>query len=423
MAGNKRKNPETIDQSVVLASSLHVPTAGIYNNVSSSTVVQNLHHRSYVSAVTPGFKNAKILPWNPYSMVSTNTSSTTKMYDRDIIYKTQPEYNGYSRSQTLWHEGVVDLTKSQFFLAEAEALCSSRTAKQFNNISINLGVAFGERQQTINLIENTAKRIVHAARAVKRLRFGDAARALGMRGFTLKDEKQLIRIARKATTGLHPAKRPQGYLASTWLELQYGWKPLLNDVYGAAELLGSRLRSDTFSQRTYSSATVTKTETLDVMYSGLIAKNAHVLYRQSTCKYYTEFTTSNEVRQAFAVTGLSNPLLIAWELVPFSFVVDWFLPVGNFVEQLSAYDGFNVVNVRRVRFHRGSSQASWASTKFSGSDPAYKDVWKGDGEHNIVSHYRDTIARPAFVPLSFKNPISASHAMSALSLLQVIFGR
>jgi hypothetical protein len=30
--------------------------------------------------------------------------------------------------------------------------------------------------------------------------------------------------------------------------------------------------------------------------------------------------------------GLLNPLQVAWELVPFSFVVDWILPIGSFLE-------------------------------------------------------------------------------------------
>jgi hypothetical protein len=29
--------------------------------------------------------------------------------------------------------------------------------------------------------------------------------------------------------------------------------------------------------------------------------------------------------------GLVNPLEIAWEVVPYSFVVDWFLPVGSYI--------------------------------------------------------------------------------------------
>lgn len=33
--------------------------------------------------------------------------------------------------------------------------------------------------------------------------------------------------------------------------------------------------------------------------------------------------------------GLTNPLALAWELFPMSFVINWFLPIGNFLAGLS----------------------------------------------------------------------------------------
>lgn len=30
--------------------------------------------------------------------------------------------------------------------------------------------------------------------------------------------------------------------------------------------------------------------------------------------------------------GLQDPELVAWELVPFSFVCDWFIPIGNYLQ-------------------------------------------------------------------------------------------
>jgi hypothetical protein len=40
-----------------------------------------------------------------------------------------------------------------------------------------------------------------------------------------------------------------------------------------------------------------------------------------------------------ASIGLINPSTVVWELIPFSFVVDWFLPIGNFLHGLSALTG------------------------------------------------------------------------------------
>jgi hypothetical protein len=35
-------------------------------------------------------------------------------------------------------------------------------------------------------------------------------------------------------------------------------------------------------------------------------------------------------------TGLLNPALLYWELMPYSFVVDWFIPVGDVLASLTA---------------------------------------------------------------------------------------
>ena len=48
----------------------------------------------------------------------------------------------------------------------------------------------------------------------------------------------------------------------------------------------------------------------------------------------------NEKARTMAQWNLgSNPLLTAWELVPYSFVVDWFVPIGDFINQYASTDG------------------------------------------------------------------------------------
>jgi hypothetical protein len=42
--------------------------------------------------------------------------------------------------------------------------------------------------------------------------------------------------------------------------------------------------------------------------------------------------------------GVVNPLSIAWEVIPFSFVVDWFIPVGQVLEACTATMGLSFVD-------------------------------------------------------------------------------
>lgn len=43
-------------------------------------------------------------------------------------------------------------------------------------------------------------------------------------------------------------------------------------------------------------------------------------------------------------TVILSPLLTAWELVPYSFVIDWFLPIGDFLAQYSSTDGLTFLS-------------------------------------------------------------------------------
>lgn len=83
---------------------------------------------------------------------------------------------------------------------------------------------------------------------------------------------------------------------------------------------------------------------------------------------------SNHVKRMRAylqILGFNNPLRTIWELTPFSFVIDWFIPIGDFLEQFS-FDYFDstvsveeyciswkttVPHVVRVEFERSTTSA------------------------------------------------------------------
>jgi len=46
--------------------------------------------------------------------------------------------------------------------------------------------------------------------------------------------------------------------------------------------------------------------------------------------------------QAFKRLGLLNPVAVLWEVVPLSFVVDWFIPIGTYLASLDAMAGVSI---------------------------------------------------------------------------------
>jgi len=269
--------------------------------------------------------------------------------------------------------------------------------------SVNYAVAFAERNQTAKLVGDTAIRLVKSLRQLRRGHVRDAMRTLG--------------IASKR-------QEPRGNsVPQKWLELQYGWKPLLSDVYGACDDLSKRRKDDwsvTAKGRAKSVA--------NLVYSKPLRSSEHYF---DGCNVVTEVKRSvfaridaqptNEVLISLSSVGITNPGLIAWELVPFSFVVDWFLPIGDWLNSLDATLGFQIV---------GYSNSYLVKAKWD-------DVFDGStsvGIERLECHYRGSkrlvyldrqvstsLPLPAFP--SLKDPRSLGHMANALALLAQVFRR
>jgi hypothetical protein len=94
----------------------------------------------------------------------------------------------------------------------------------------NLGVAVAEGKQTVSLVVSTLGKLVNVVRSLKKGRFDLALRHLG--GSPSK-HKQLY-PSRKMRSD--PRSLTSKDISASWLELQYGWTPLLSDVYQAENL-------------------------------------------------------------------------------------------------------------------------------------------------------------------------------------------
>lgn len=128
-------------------------------------------------------------------------------------------------------------------------------------------------------------------------------------------------------------------VADSWLEMQYGWKPLLSDIYGASEELRDEDRRKDQIVRVARVLTRTS-EDPGYSYPGTEVQGSCLL----SLKAYAFYRVSDETQVWLSSLGLLNPLEIAWELTPFSFVVDWFIPVGDWLTGLTASTGMQFID-------------------------------------------------------------------------------
>lgn len=148
---------------------------------------------------------------------------------------------------------------------------------------------------------------------------------------------------------------------SLWLQARYGWIPLLSDLKGAVESLDYHMGEKPPKLTVRARNIVTRTT--DTKQPDLMPWLSHIVAKVTATE---ELGVMVRVRMDADVldqrvlnlvdTGIQDPLLVAWELVPLSFVVDWFVGIGNYLDGLNALAGLS---------YRGGSSTAYRTLRRS----------------------------------------------------------
>jgi hypothetical protein len=305
-------------------------------------------------------------------------------------------------------------------------LALNRHYKKLQNQKIDLATETAQAMQTVNMIADLAKRAATALISLKKLDVVSAFKAL------------------------FPTSRKE--LANDYLVYQYGIKPLLGDIVGAAEHLAEYVirarpvKSNGHAQKTIVTEIIPPVDEWD----GLRGKS---VFCQSTVKirvkYGSIFGISDDLARQAAQLGFTNPANVVWELVPFSFVADWFLPIGDFLSSLTALNGLSIRESYKTVFieHTEYRLAGVGTDEFQPapltksvieeyppytigaphpiSSSGYLFVIGGQMIQQVKTVYckREVIPLPD-VPLPrFKSPISLVHLEEALALITQLRGK
>lgn len=304
------------------------------------------------SVKTPNFRTIKKkdLPWNNYSQIVTRANEEPGV----IGDTTWAEFRDYGHIRGLYGNnchGVMDFaTTPDLGTADAALGKAKLNAK---HMSINIAQAYGERKQTVGLITTSLNRLLNLVIALKK---GDVKRAkllvstyAGGRKVAVMNREgtkvlKYIRSAQKLK-GQTKKSRPEN-LANLWLEFQYGWKPLLSDIYGACETIADtyyRAKPSTISGTSKADHAPKDKVITGGSYGSLAYNEVLKVKRDAVSKVVFQVREDDDAIRTLSKHGLTNPALLAWELLPYSFVVDWILPVGKYLDQLDALVGMNFI--------------------------------------------------------------------------------
>lgn len=157
----------------------------------------------------------------------------------------------------------------------------------------------------------------------------------------------------KRAPGKISAKGIARQLGGKWLEWVYGWGPLLSTIHDLVE--------ESLRYHINSTVKVKGRRSLQQISTPLVTSttpNGPVGHRVNVrafakVQYVVELRVmDNDLSR---LTSL-NPASIAWELVPYSFVVDWFLDIGGYLR------GLETAFLYQDRFVRGYKTSVYGSS-------------------------------------------------------------
>lgn len=274
--------------------------------------------------------------WNPYQMNS-------KRQVRTPVSRYLKTTGAYVDT-LLFYGTVIWLPPFSAFTATDEIKLWAKLTDDVRDHSFNLAVSGAEFGQTLGMVVERVQSLTGAFRSARK-----------------GDFKKMLQILK--------AGKPRGGFKSTdvsgiWLEAQYGWKPLVADIHSGMEFLESqtaaprgfsyeRQQSRRLSQEVSNSASI-----YSIKAEGTVTR-----------KYKIEFTERLSTARSL---GLLNPASVLWEKLPWSFVIDWLVPVGTYLDVIGAIPHINAT-LYRTDFSRGQAKYN-APVR----DDGYY-VWRGGG--------------------------------------------
>lgn len=307
------ESPATSSQRIRLGS--HSPGTAVDRKYKNRT-----HTENYLAKVKAGVR----IPCKPYTLQLQKRYST-KIHQRQqtgtgssIIQSVISEDGEYYAPWVLNPSGTG--TSLSLF-----ALQSKLLGKQRGN-TWNAPVFLAEGRKTADMIANRAADLVWLARSLRRGKLDDFFDAL--RGTLSSNER------RKRISNYNRDRKLVGHrdaASNLWLESRYGWLPFMSDVHDSMNTL--------MDLSDYEPSLIGRTRaTIRQQWQVQVKTTQH----GGTRRYYD---LDQSMRAVWfwkpkaglipAKLGLLNPALVAWELVPFSFVADWFIPIGDYLEFLT----------------------------------------------------------------------------------------
>jgi hypothetical protein len=277
---------------------------------------------------------------------------------------------------------------------ETDRQALDRCLERAIGANCNVLVDIAQFNLTMSSVYGTLSRYTNCWRNLRKGRLADAARSLGF--------KKKFKNYKDGLT--------YNDAGNAWLEMQYGWKPLMSDIKGLADVLelqNSDARRWTVTGTSRFNKTVNYWGVPDPNYWGGAYAQIHYEFRyQYKCYLKENMSVPRTI-------GLYDPLSLAWEVIPYSFVVDWFIPIGDYLHELQVVRN---LDAEWVVTKTGRTVYNGRQVPGSGGGD---DVTYDDCRHMLLQRRTDftwtDIPRPRLSGLEVLSPTRFTNALALLS--------
>jgi len=239
----------------------------------------------------------------------------------------------------------------------------------------------------------------------------DAATRIGM-AWSYGRKGNLLAASRALTDGTGRAIATTKTPARNWLELQYGWLPLLSDAQSGAQYLATT--GFGFLERTYYASRGHMVHNPVGLGPGAnpgeVANFSYRFYKKRIKAIIKSVDLAT-------LSGLLDPRAAVWEAIPYSFVLDWFIPIQNYLQACATSTALKGTFVTSAKSEWGVLGVSNTANPWALTGPG-KDAYFA-----CYGNFSRRVSTSLSVPLPTGKPLrkalSLTHTLNALALLRV----
>jgi len=200
-------------------------------------------------------------------------------------------------------------------------------------------------------------------------------------------------------------------ITGAFLAYRYGVAPLMADIKSVCDILSRDHNSDVVYRKASKIGWGASSYTTDRIE---VFKGIERVVLTGRC------LVSNPNLLMANRLGLIDPQVWVWDSIPWSFVVDWWLPVGKFLSNFTASVGLTFVDVSVTRTREGTGQIQRRLlTKMD--PPTYKMVNYGSYRAKRKSRTIGSLPMPFTVP--YGTGLGVERAQNAIALILQTFSK